>query len=220
MLKHFGKVVFILFLGVFLLGVPNTGSASISLASISLEFQPLDQTVNQGATASVGIWVTDPGDTKVAAFDFWVNYDSSIITLNNINWGTNLGVLDTAEGSSTQNAGYQNDEPYLVGLWAEGSPTDQNGSGFLLATINFNTVGVGTSALWFTDAFETDANDIDDLPRDYFLSDENFEYISVNNPIETGKITVAKATSVPEPGTVLLLGLGLAALASLKKRTS
>jgi len=222
MLKHFGNVIFVLLVGFLLISVPNTGSASISL-----EFNPMSQTATLGSMASVDIMVTNP-DTLVGAFDFWVNYDSSIISLNSIVWGTGLGTL--VPGTD---ADYFVDNSHvpgsikLVNLWAEwdgSSALNQNSGGFSLLTMNFDTLAIGTSALWFTDAFELDANGLnllaDDLVRNSFLSDVNYDYIAIADSIGQGSITVTSPTNVPEPGTSLLLALGLAGLASLKKRNS
>ncbi|MCK9417840.1 MAG: PEP-CTERM sorting domain-containing protein [Nitrospirae bacterium] len=212
MFKHFGKIIFVLLFGFLLLSLPNTGSATISL-----EFDPMNQSVYEGNTASVGVWVMNP-DTLVSGFDISVKFDSSIISLNSIDWGTSLGILDA------DNSGYDVYDSYLINIWKDWdgiTSFTQDTNGFSLFTMNFDTVGIGTSDLLFTDLFEYDANEpalYGDLVRNFFLSDTTFEYIPITNNIETGSITVASATTVPEPGTALLLGLGLAGLASLKKK--
>jgi len=226
-MKHFGKVIFVLLFGILLLSAPNTGSASISL-----EFNPMSQSVNPGNTASVDIMVTNP-NTLVGAFDFWVNYDSSIISLNSVAWGTSLGSLDTDPMSPTNNADYFVDNSQtpgsikLVNLWADWdgiSALNQSSGSFSLLTLNFDAIAIGTSVLWLTDAYELNANGPDIygnyFVRNSFLSNDQMNYISIADNIGNGSITVASATNVPEPGTALLLGLGLAALASLKKRVS
>ena len=153
MLKHFWKMIFLLLLGVLLLSAPNTGSASISL-----EFNPMSQSANLGSTASVDIWVTNLGSAKVELVDFYVNYDPSIIEFNSIAWGTHLGTLVPGVNAVPD---YSPDFPGTVGVWAQYDGTsilDQDGSDFLLATMDFSTIAVGTSDLWFTDAFGNNAN--------------------------------------------------------------
>lgn len=220
MLKHFGKVAVVLFFGFLLFSMPSTGSAIPSVA-----FQPMDQTVNLGDSASVEVWVMSPDDyTEIQFVDIWVMYDASIITFNTLAFG-NPDALEYSDTTGSPEESEPSSNIWMMHLDAdtgESANLDADYDSFLLATLNFNAVGSGTSALSFADAFGMGANDecadaeCDGFIRDWFLADG--QYFIPLGQVNPGSITVAGATSVPEPGTALLLGLGLAALASLKKK--
>jgi len=72
-----------------------------------------------------------------------------------------------------------------------------NGTG-TLATLNFNVTGLGASALNFADGVLVNS-ELGDLPS---------QFVS------------ATVLAVPEPGTWLMLGLGLAAVAGAARRRS
>lgn len=211
-MKHLGKIIVILFFGIILLGAPNTGSASISL-----EFNPMNQSVDLGNIASVDFVVTGADSTPIGAIDFWVNYDPSIVLFNSIVWGT--------LGAPTDFTDINTDDVSITGISAGWlPPSSSNPSTFTLLTMNFDTVGVGTSDLWLTDAFGDAANglaiDGSGIVHDsFFFGDSDQANNIVLDDIQPGTITV-NSSQVPEPGTAMLLGFGLIALASLKKRIS
>jgi hypothetical protein len=221
MFKYLKIIIIALVFGFLSLGGPNTGSAAISL-----QFDPMNQSVNLGNQASVNFLLTGAGSTDIGAIDFWVNYDPSVVLFNSIVWGTTLGNPTSFTDINTDdllNPGSVDQ----IGISAGWDPAQlPNSDSFSLFTMIFDTVGVGTTGLSLTDAFSQDANATDlfspgNQVRDSFLfsdSDQNFNIVLADD-IQPGSITVS-STKVPEPGTALLLGLGLAALASMKKKTS
>ncbi len=217
MLKHIRIVVIVLVLGFLILGVPTIGSALVSL-----QFDPINPSGNNGDQINVNFLLTGAGSTPVGAIDFWVNYDPSIVLFNGIVWGTTLGDPAFAEIiiDDLSSAGPIDQ----IGISAGWDPAVTTGSdSFSLFTMIFDTKGVGTSALSLTDAYGIDANAIvgDEIVHDSFLFSDSDQFINIAlADIQPGSITVKSGTQVPEPGTALLLGLGLAALASLKKRNS
>jgi hypothetical protein len=62
-----------------------------SVAAISLEFVPVSQSVGLGSQATVDVIVADPGGALVGAYDFLVNYEPDVLTLNSVVFGAALG---------------------------------------------------------------------------------------------------------------------------------
>lgn len=180
-----------------LLQLPGITSA----LAISIGFQPGSQTVNLGSPATVDIVVSNlVGGEIVSAFDLDINYNSSILNPTSVVFGgqlgdplllealtsfnlSTLGVIDLAEVSLLT-------DPQIATL--------QGGGSVILASLFFNSIGVGTSDLTFTfDLF----NNVTGLNANLLTLTEN-----------PGSITVV-SSSVPEPGTYLLLAPGFIFLA-------
>ncbi len=70
-------------LGIFVV-VSQMSLLSKPAAAVSLEFAPASQTVNIGNQVTVDVFASNPGDNLIGAYDFSVNYEFSVLTLNQV----------------------------------------------------------------------------------------------------------------------------------------
>jgi hypothetical protein len=187
-----------------LVGVVGLLSSAPALA-MGFKLSPGSQTVNQGGTASVDIVATPGPQEIVAAYDFDIAYDASIVTATGVTFGTMLG----GPSDSLQDAVLT---PGLIDLAEVSFLSDadlallQGGGEITLATLTFTGDNSGTSLIQFIN-YGSGGNDVKGA--------SNTPYGSPG--LTNGSITVV-STGVPEPSTLLLLGLGLLGFAGLRKR--
>lgn len=181
-----------------------------SASAISLVFSPQNQTVNLFSQASVDIMVTDLLGLKVGSYDFFVGWNSSILSLNSVTYGNanfdgDLGVI---RGESVIAPGSEEVFGFTLGdlLNQDGStPID-------LMTFTFNTLTTGTSLLTFADGivsgFDSSGNPI----YNGSLGDDSPQTLAIPNVNKVqGSITVVNQGGghpVPEPTIMLLFGAG------------
>lgn len=179
-------------------------SSAPALAAPILTFAPSSQTVDLGDIATVDVMVTNLTGEFVGTYDFNVNWDASLLSLQSLTFGDALdGPLDSIAGflggSGSVNA-------FEVSL---GALANQDGlSDFRLFTLAFNTLALGTSALSFTSGI---------IPSG-LLGDELGQLLAVSTT--EGSITIQGQPdmAVPEPGTLGLMALGVGFIGMLRRR--
>ncbi len=172
-----------------------------SAQAISLDFVPASQEVVVGTSVSVDIVISglDLAGEIVSAFDLDVTYDSTVLQATGVTFGTSLGdpfFFDVVEDSDTSTAGVV--DFAALSFLSNLDLADLQGDSVTLATLSFDSIGVGTSSL----AFILNAlNDVKGLDP----------FIPLTLTTGTGSVT-----AVPEPGTILLFASGLGGLAGLR----
>ncbi len=190
------------FFGIFIL-VLHLAFESQSAGAIALEFVPANQLANVGDQVTVGVFATNPGGTLIGEYDFFVDYDPNVLSLNEVVFGSVLGgPADSFQDDPESPAGRVNVSELsrvfdLTSL--------QTGNDILLFSMIFDTDMLGTSPLTFSGNIAVD---------DGFLGDELGQAITLDS-VGTGSINV-----VPVPGAVWLMGSGLLALYGFKNRRS
>lgn len=178
--------------------VVSTSYVPISQA-VMLEFSPQNQVVQFGDQATVDIFATDLTGEFVGAYDFFVNYDSSILGIADFIFADSLGgPLSSIETTDFQDGSIN---AAAVSLLFDLTSLQDGVSDVLLFSVVFDTLALGVSDLLFQENILGIAGG--------FLGDE------VGAPLLTavtaGSIEVVDSLQVAEPSLLFLLLAGLLA---------
>lgn len=169
--------------------------------ALSLQFLPSDQTVNLGDSALVDILISDLDAMQALGdFDFDLSFDSSILSVNNVMFGSELGfsLQDSSVSGNTVNINE-------LSLESPDFLVDNQPSQFVLASVEFDTLSVGTSILDFANIFAF---------GDQFGNSLSFDSIF------SGSITVLDSdmAPVPVPASLPLFLSAMAGFAAYRRK--
>jgi hypothetical protein len=174
-----------------------------------IELVPAAQSGSLGSRFDVDILVSGLGDggaPSLGAFDFELGYDSAVLLPTGVTFGSLLGDLTFFEADGGSSAGAGSIDLYEISFLLPAELDLLQPASFVLATLSFEGIGVGTSSLAFSRSI---------------LGDAFGEALPVESSGGSIRV-VASGTEVPEPPPwlILALGIGFAALAHQRQRQS
>lgn len=168
----------------------------------TLYFLPTTSSIYVGDSINVDIFISGLGNDNLAAFDFNVNYDDSILTFISYTLYDGLGMIDSSDPlADATDLSWGDLGGGVINLSELSWLPDFNSQAdtFTLATLSFTGIAKGNGTLSISNTI---------------LSDE------LGAPLDTISNTagITVAAPVPEPGTMGLFSIGLLGLAGVYRR--
>jgi len=192
-----------LFVSVVLIVYSLVFASSSSAATIG--FSPVAQSASLGDPVSVDVVVSGLGGEIVSAYDLDVTYDATVLDATSVTFSPFLGdpsFFEVFEGFNLGTVGVV--DLAALSLLSDASLLSlQGGSSVVLATLEFMTVGFGTSLLDFSWDAWNDVTGAGGAPLD----------------VESDSGSIDVPTPVPVPAAIWLFGTALLGFIGFSRRT-
>ncbi len=180
------KLVFAnIIIGLALLLMPAAAGA------VSIGFSPSAQAVDVGDPVFVDVVISDLNGEIVSAYDLDITYDASILTATDVTFGSFLGdefFFEVFNDFDLSGSGVV--DMAQLSLLSDADLAAMQPASFVLATIEFQAIADGTSALDFV------------APLDI----KGLQASIIDVDPASGSVTVG--APIPEPSAALIFGLG------------
>lgn len=182
-------------------------SLSLSANAVTIDLMADQHLINLGDTIEMQVLISGlDGEKTLGVYDLDLHYDASLFSLINLFWG------DAVKGNQLDLAGAGNLQDSLSGSgWLnllEVSFDDaqdliaNQADEFTLFRIVFTSIAIGSGNFFVTNNVTGDA-----YGNNLIIDTISDSQVTVNNPV-----------SVPEPSSLLMLLLGLLAVAALRAK--
>lgn len=160
----------------------------------SLFFDPSAPVLNLNEIATINVQISGLGDgvgPNLGAFDLGISYDASVLTLQSFSFSNYLGYPTDSFTFGSIGSGLLSAQE--VSFLPDAVLASLQPAAFSLLSMEFKTIGLGTSLLSFQ------KGDLSDGLGQFLLADLRQAAVSV----------VQEPTPVPEPATWLLVSAGM-----------